>query len=84
MLTNAQYQVAAYARTNVKTMSPRTKNKVKYTRLAQLFLRTCALLGALGMLFCVICIKDTSIPVAWIIRVAVSRKLCLRALSTEY
>ncbi|KAK2758312.1 hypothetical protein FQN54_004158 [Arachnomyces sp. PD_36] len=66
------YQVAAYARPNVKAMSPRTKDKVKYTRIVQLFLRICALLGALGMLFCVICIKDTSIPIAWIIRVAPS------------
>lgn len=71
-LIQAQHQVTAYTRPDVKPMSPRTKIKVKYTRLVQLFLRICALLGALGMLFCVICIKDTTVPVAWIIRVAVS------------
>lgn len=84
VLTNAQYQVAAYGRPDVKTMSPRTKDRVKYTRLVQLFLRVCGLLGALGMLFCVICIRDTSVPIAWIIRVAVSKIFCPCPILLEY
>jgi predicted secreted protein len=53
-------------------MSPKTKNRVIYGRYIQLFLRVCALVGALGALFCVICIKNTTTAVGWIIRVAVS------------
>jgi len=52
-------------------MSPRTKQKVKYVRLVQLFLRVCALLGAMGMLFCVISINKTETTVGWVLRVAV-------------
>lgn len=52
-------------------MSPRTKQKVRYVRLVQLFLRVCALLGAMGMLFCVICINKTETTVGYILRVAV-------------
>lgn len=67
-----QYAVIPTGRSNVNTMSPRTKGKVKYVRLFQLALRVVTLVGVLGVLFCVICIKDTSMAVAWIIRVAVS------------
>lgn len=52
-------------------MNPRTKKKVKNTRHAQLFLRACELLGALGLLFCIICIKGTQGSTGWIIRVPV-------------
>ena len=52
-------------------MGPRTKDKVKYTRWAQLFLRIYEMLGALGLLFCVICIKGTQGSTGWIIRVPV-------------
>ncbi len=51
-------------------MSPNTNSKVKYTRQVQLALRLLALLGALGILFCVIAIKGTSGSLGWIIRVA--------------
>ena len=50
-------------------MSPRTKAKVKWTRFTQLFLRVCEMVGAVGMLFCVICIKGTDAATGWIIRV---------------
>lgn len=66
------YLIVPYGNINAKPMSPRTKYKVKYSRWAQLFLRACALLGALGMLVCVICIKGTQDTVGWIIRVPVS------------
>ena len=61
-----------YGNLDWKPLSPRTKVKVKWVRWAQLFLRTWTLLGAMGMLFCVICIRNTESTVGWIIRVAVS------------
>lgn len=63
------YFVVPYGNLNWKPMSPLTKKKVKYTRHVQLFLRICELLGALGLLFCVICIKGTQGSTGWIIRV---------------
>ncbi|KAL8756185.1 MAG: hypothetical protein Q9199_003103 [Rusavskia elegans] len=63
------YFVVPYGNLNWKPMSPRTRKKVQYTRYGQLFLRICQLLGALGLLFCVICIKGTQGPTGWIIRV---------------
>ncbi|KAL8825879.1 MAG: hypothetical protein Q9170_007619 [Blastenia crenularia] len=63
------YLVVPYGNLNWKPMSPRTRKKVTYVRHAQLFLRICQLLGALGLLFCVICIKGTQGSTGWIIRV---------------
>ncbi|KAL8688338.1 MAG: hypothetical protein Q9218_005731 [Villophora microphyllina] len=63
------YFVVPYGNLNWKPMSPRTRKKVQYTRQVQLFLRICQLLGALGLLFCVICIKGTKDTEGWIIRV---------------
>lgn len=60
-----------YGNLNWKPMSPNTKAKVKYVRWVQLFFRICALIGAIGMLFCVICIKGTQGMEGWIIRVPV-------------
>ena len=65
------YFVVPYGNLNAKPMSPRTKSKVKWTRMVQLFFRICALLGALGMLVCVICIRGTDVTTGWIIRVPV-------------
>ena len=50
-------------------MSPNTRTQVKWLRWTQIVLRVCALLGALGLLFCVICIKPTNTTLDWIIRV---------------
>lgn len=58
-------------------MSPRTKVRVKRTRLLQLLLRIASLVGALGALFCVICINGTGVSVGWIIGVAVRIALSL-------
>ncbi|KAK3176520.1 hypothetical protein OEA41_007843 [Lepraria neglecta] len=55
------YFVVPYGNLDSKPMSPRTKSKVKWTRLAQLFLRICELLGAAGMLFCGICLKGVDV-----------------------
>lgn len=52
-------------------MSRHTKARVTHTRRFQLFLRVLSLLGALGILFCVICINHTDVALGWIIRVAV-------------
>lgn len=52
-------------------MGPRTKSKVKWTRLVQLFLRICELLGAVGLLFCVVCITKAEGTTGWIIRLPV-------------
>lgn len=51
-------------------MPHNTQKKVVRGRQVQLFLRICALLGALGVLFCVIAINKTSATVGWIIRCA--------------
>jgi hypothetical protein len=47
-----------------------TQKKVIRSRQAQLFLRICSFIGALGVLFCVIAINKTSATVGWIIRCA--------------
>ena len=57
-------------------MSPRTKVKVKYARWIQLLFRLLALIGAVGMLFCVICIKETQGTEGWIIRIPVKLSPC--------
>lgn len=57
-------------------MNPKTKVRVKRARSVQLFLRVCALLGALGAVFCVILINKTSSAVGWIIRVGPAVALC--------
>ncbi|OJD11716.1 hypothetical protein ACJ73_09488 [Blastomyces percursus] len=64
------YVVIPDGKINKKTMSPKTKGRVKHTRIFQLALRVCALVGALGVLFCVICINKTAGAVSWMIRVA--------------
>lgn len=69
-LISSQYLIVPYGNVNAKPMSPHTKSKVKYSRKVQLGLRVLALLGSLGLLFCVIAIKGTSGSLGWIIRVA--------------
>lgn len=56
-------------------MSPYTKARVKRTRVVQLLFRLVELIGALAILFCVICINHTGVALGWIIRVAVSLHL---------
>ncbi|EQL38127.1 hypothetical protein BDFG_00507 [Blastomyces dermatitidis ATCC 26199] len=64
------YVMIPNGKINKKTMSPKTKSRVKYTRIFQLVLRVCALIGALGVLFCVICINNIAGAAVWMIRVA--------------
>ena len=46
-----------------------TKNRVKRAWRTQIVLRALALLGAIGAVFCIITIRNTSTAVSWIIRV---------------
>jgi uncharacterized membrane protein len=55
----------------IKLMSRHTKARVTHTRRFQLLLRILSVLGAIGILFCVICISHTDVALGWIIRVAV-------------
>ncbi|KAL1620565.1 hypothetical protein SLS56_009591 [Neofusicoccum ribis] len=63
------YLVAPYGRTSVKPISPKVKVAIKWTRWVQLAFRVLQLVGAVGMLICVICIKGTQDTEGWIIRV---------------
>jgi hypothetical protein len=69
-LTLCQYLIVPYGNLNANPMSPNTATKIKYSRRTQLALRVLALLGTLGILFCVIAIKGTSGSLGWIIRIA--------------
>ena len=60
-------------------MNPRTKSRVKSTRMILLVLRICELIGAVGMLFCVISVKGTDADTGLLIRVPV----CMSQLRTR-
>ncbi|EXJ54142.1 hypothetical protein A1O7_09479 [Cladophialophora yegresii CBS 114405] len=62
------YIVVPYGNLNAKAMPPSTEKMIIRSRKLQLLSRVCALLGALGILFCVIAITKTSATVGWIIR----------------
>lgn len=66
------YMVVGYGQTDAKPMSPSTKKRVTVMRWIQFGLRALQLLGALGLLFCVITLKGLSTAESWIIRIAVS------------
>ncbi|KIX04024.1 uncharacterized protein Z518_07577 [Rhinocladiella mackenziei CBS 650.93] len=70
------YVVVPYGNLSAKSLNPNTKKRITRARQIQLFLRACALLGAVGILFCVIAINKTSAAVGWIIRLAPSVALC--------
>ncbi|KAL2428315.1 hypothetical protein ABEF91_008151 [Exophiala dermatitidis] len=70
------YIVVPYGNLDAKLMNPNTRNRVLRARQIQLFLRTCALLGSLGTLFCIIAINKTSSTAGWLIRVAPAVSLC--------
>ena len=54
-------------------MSPSTKSRVKWTRRIQLYLRAIQLLGAIGILVCVICIRGSTDTQSLVIRIPVSQ-----------
>ncbi|KAJ9636787.1 hypothetical protein H2199_007781 [Coniosporium tulheliwenetii] len=63
------YLILPYGQTNVKPLNPNTKNGIKWTRWVQLAFRILQLVGAIGMLICVICIKGTQDAEGWILRI---------------
>ncbi|KAI9696848.1 MAG: hypothetical protein M1836_005210 [Candelina mexicana] len=63
------YLILPYGNTTTKPMSPRTKDKIKYTRRIQLAFRILELLGTLGLLVCVICMKGMQSTVGWVTRI---------------
>lgn len=65
------YMIVPYGNLDWKPMNPNTKTKVKWIRLFQLLLRICSLIGAAGLLMCVICIRPTGDSLDWIIRIPV-------------
>lgn len=70
------YLVVPYGNLNAQSMHPNTKKRVVRARSALLALRWLALLGAMGLLFCVIAINKTTTTVGWIIRVAPAVAIC--------
>ncbi|KAK2742827.1 hypothetical protein FQN57_005118 [Myotisia sp. PD_48] len=63
------YGVIPPGNKHLGNISPNIKRNVKYARITQLILRINTLLAALGVLFCVIVIRDTTLHIAWMIRV---------------
>lgn len=66
------YLILPYGQTDAKPMDPRTKNQIKYVRWVQLSFRVLQLIGAIGMLICVICIQGTQDTEGWVLRIPVS------------
>ncbi|KAF4302014.1 hypothetical protein GTA08_BOTSDO10321 [Botryosphaeria dothidea] len=62
------YLVTPY-QSNARPFNPRTKVVIKWVRWGQLAVRILQLIGAIGLLICVICIKGTQDTEGWIIRV---------------
>ncbi|KAK5207083.1 hypothetical protein LTR41_007150 [Exophiala xenobiotica] len=64
------YVALPYGNLNAKPMPPHTERRITRARRLQLLLRVCGLIGALGLLFCVIAINKVSSTYGWIIRIA--------------
>lgn len=65
------YLILPYGNTNAKPMSPRTRKRVKYNRWLLLFLRCLQLVGAIGLLVCLICVRKVEEVMGWTIRIPV-------------
>jgi hypothetical protein len=72
------YLVLPHRRSDVAPMSPNTKSRIKWARKVQLALRVPLILGAIGMLICVICVRGTKDAEGWILRLPVSDTSCSR------
>jgi hypothetical protein len=66
------FLITPTGQTEFKKMHPNTKNRVKYARRAQLFFRGLQLIGCVGLLVAVICIKNIKGAESWIVRLSVS------------
>lgn len=65
------YMIVPGKNVNHKTMSRHTKKTVKVLRWTQLALRMVELIGAIGLMVCVVCLKGMQSSMSWIIRIAV-------------
>jgi hypothetical protein len=65
------YLVLPHGNISAVPMSPNTKVKVKWARHVQLAFRATQLVGAVGMLICVICLKGMSDNEGWVLRLPV-------------
>ncbi|KAK4982682.1 hypothetical protein LTR66_009148 [Elasticomyces elasticus] len=63
------YIIVPYGQTDVPPMPENTRKKVTVTRWVQFGLRAVQLLGTLGLLVCVICIRGTQDAEGWILRI---------------
>jgi hypothetical protein len=59
--------------TDSKAINPKVAGRIKWTRWIQLFFRILELVGAIGILVCVIMIKGTQDTEGWIIRIPVGQ-----------
>jgi hypothetical protein len=66
------YFLAPSGQTDVKPMHPSTKKRVAFGRRAQLAFRCLQLIGSVGLVVAVICVKNTKNTEGWIIRLPVS------------
>ncbi len=65
------YLILPYGNIDTKPMSPRTRKTVTYTRQFQLVLRCLELLGAVGLMVCVICVRHVDDALGWTLRIPV-------------
>jgi len=66
------YMIVSYGQDNHEPLPNGTKKTIVVTRWVQFGLRLLQLLGAVGLLFCVICVKGAAPTQSWMLRVPVS------------
>ncbi|KAI9886670.1 MAG: NADPH-adrenodoxin reductase [Watsoniomyces obsoletus] len=76
------YLILPYGNIDAKPMSRRTRKTVLYTRQFQLMLRCLELLGAVGLMVCVICIRHIDDAMGWTLRIppAIAMIHCIYAI----
>lgn len=70
------YRIVPYGRLDAKPMIRGTKNGVRYSRKMQLLLRVAELLGTIGILVVLICLRGVDDSNAWLMRAPVSQSCC--------
>ena len=78
------YMIVGGQNVNYKSMPASTKKKVAAIRWTQFALRIIEEIGALGLLVCVICIKNIETSMSWIMRIAVSQLARLQIVHHTY
>ena len=69
------YEMGLQRKSNCKPMPARTKKEVTVIRWMQFALRIIEEIGALGLLVCVICLRNMEPSVGWIVRISVRNDL---------